>query len=103
MKDKVRIDSSEVAAAGGAAEYARKVKEYIARKRMVIRALLTAFGAAFAACMLFVIFARGAGMHETSPAAFWGVAGALGAAAAALAVAAGVNMYKFDRFLKKFR
>ena len=103
MKDKVKLDVGEIAAAGGAAEYARKVNDYIARKNKLIRALMIAFSAAFSACLLFVIVGRGAELHVSAPAAFWAVTGALGAAAAALAVAVGVNMYKFNKFLKKFR
>ena len=51
MKDNVKLDVGEIVAAGGAAEYARKVNDYIARKNKLIRALMIAFSAAFSACL----------------------------------------------------
>ena len=52
--------------------------------------------------MLFIVIARMAELVSGYPAVFWSVVGVLGAAAAALAVAVGVNMYTFKKFLKRF-
>lgn len=103
MKDNVRLNKEEISAQGGAAAYAEKVKSYIMRKNKLIRALLISFSTVFSACILFLLIGRGAGLNVSSPAAYWAVIGVLGAAALALAVAVGVNMYKFGKFLKKFQ
>ena len=88
--------------AGQEAEYAARIRRYIQKKSKLIRALMIATSAVFAALMLFIVIARAAELIQGRPAVFWAVAGVLGAAFVALAVAAGVNMYAFKKFLKRF-
>ena len=88
--------------AGREAEYAALIHKYIIRKNKLIRAFMIAFSAVFAALLIFVFIGRGAELHTDYPAVFWSVIGVLGAAALALAVCVGVNMYGFHKFLKRF-
>ena len=96
-----KLDKNSIPA-GREAEYAALIKKYIMHMSRLTRALSIAFSACFVALMLFIVIARMAELVSGYPAVFWSVAGVLGAAAAALAVAVGVNMYAFKKFLKRF-
>ena len=96
-----KLDKNSIPA-GREAEYAALIKKYIMHMSRLTRALSIAFSACFVALMLFIVIARMAELVSGYPAVFWSVAGVLGAAAAALAVAMGVNMYTFKKFLKRF-
>ena len=66
--------------AGKEAEYAARIRQYIQKKSRLIRALMIAMSAVFAALMLFIVIARAAELIQGQPAVFWAVAGVLGAA-----------------------
>ncbi len=87
---------------GQEAEYAALIKKYIVHKSKLSRSFMIAFSAFLAACVIFIAIARAAEITADYPAVFWSVVAALGAAAVFCAVAAAVNMFQFNRFLKKF-
>lgn len=96
-----RLDRTSIPE-GREAEYAGLIKKYIVHKNKVVRALITACSVCVAALVLFAAIGRSAGLLSANPAVFWCVAGVLAAAAVGLAVAVGVNMARFQKFLKRF-
>ena len=96
-----RLDRASIPE-GREAEYAGLIKKYIVHKNKVVRALITACSVCVAVLVLFAAIGRSAGLLSANPAVFWCVAGVLAAAAAGFAVAVGVNMARFQKFLKRF-
>ena len=101
FKEISKLDKSSIPA-GKEAEYAQLIKSYIVHKNKVMRAFITAFTACVAALDLFIAIGRASDVHTSYPAVFWAVIGVLGAACVFCAAAVGVNMYQFQKFLKKF-
>lgn len=87
---------------GREAEVAECIKKYVTYKTKLTRGFVIAFSACFVALMFFIIIARSAGLITGNPAAFWAITGVLGAAAVACACVAGVNLFAFNKFLKRF-
>lgn len=100
-KEISKLDKRSIPA-GREAEYAGLIKKYLTHKNKLIRGCMFAFSACFVVLIFFIIIGRGSELISDYPAVFWPIAGVLGAAALALAVVVGVNMYTFKKFLKRF-
>lgn len=96
-----RLDKRSIPA-GREAEYAEYIRRYIVHKNKQIRAFIITFSCCFVACMLFLVIGRSAELIADHPAVFWPVFGVLAAASVAFAAVVGVNMFLFQKFLKRF-